>query len=74
MYVNQATFALLESFVFRSNICSIMQRSSRKSPYSHTFVRYQQAEERKALTIRIVSWRPTLLSEIKNLWSNAAHS
>ena len=40
MYVHKAAFALLESFVIRANICSVMQRSYRKSPYSHTFVRY----------------------------------
>ena len=40
MYVNQAAFELFESYLIRMNICVILQRSSRKSPYSHTFVRY----------------------------------
>ena len=40
MYVHKAAFSLLESYLIRANICSVMQRSSRKSHYSHTFVRY----------------------------------
>ena len=39
MYVNQAAFALFESYLIRAIICSVMHRSTRKSPYSHTFVR-----------------------------------
>ena len=53
MYVNQATFALLESFVFRSTICVAIKRSTRKSPYSHTFIRYSQFKE--AFQIRFCS-------------------
>ncbi len=46
MYVNQAMFALLAVFVHRANICSVIKRSSRKSPVSHTFVRYGSVEEK----------------------------
>ena len=40
MYVNQATVCVFESFIIRANNCVRIKRSSRKSPYSHTFVRY----------------------------------
>ena len=40
MYVNQDTVCVLESFVHRLNICIDIKRGSRKSPISHTFVRY----------------------------------
>ena len=39
MYVNQAAFAVFKSYLIRANICIRIKLSSRKSPYSHTFIR-----------------------------------
>jgi hypothetical protein len=46
MYVNQATVCVFESFVHRANTYAVLKRSSRKPPYSHTFVRYRQAKKK----------------------------
>jgi hypothetical protein len=45
MYVNQATVCVFESFVHRANTYAVLKRSSRKPPYSHTFV-VQQAKKK----------------------------
>ena len=42
MYGYKAALLVFESYLIRSGVLAVRQLQSRKSPYSHTLVRYRQ--------------------------------